>query len=429
MAKGKNRKIESISKAKKNSKSIIASPKKSSSMSHRKKMKNKNVSAKAPKSIHKSNNLLAVSKKNDSKKISSPKNSEKNASRANPEGDSGNSQLSFGFYKETSLQQFANRPVGVIKTLKLFINGEFPRTESGRVYAINPAEIAKLDSRSNSILQTERPTTTHLCLASRKDLRNAVTAAQNAQAGWSKKSAYNRGQIFYRAAEMMESKKEEFSVALKNVFGKSASDAKKEVETAIDTWVHYAGWSDKYPQVLGSINPVSGPHHNMTAPESLGTVGLVISDRSSLSSIIDQIASITLTGNSCITILSEKTGVFISLLGEVLSTSDFPAGVINLLSGNPEELLPWLSSHLEVHGLLLPEKKYFSQNKNLLNLLSEAKKGAAENMKRVYLNENFIESSTLSSKSKNPLGPSSQHSLRSLARFIEYKTVWHPMGI
>lgn len=277
----------------------------------------------------------------------------------------------------------------VLKTNKLFIGGEFPRTESGRSFPIYIHKSKKVYAQ--------------LCQASRKDLRNAVTAAQSALPGWSGKSAYNRGQIVYRMAEMLESKRGEFVDVLVKTNGLTKQAAEKSVSQTIDSLVYYAGWSDKYQQVIGAVNPVSGPHHNFTTPEPVGIVGMVSEKEFSLTHFVSRIASIIISGNCLIALMPEKGGAFLPLLAEVFATSDLSKGVINLLTGHLSEIGTYFGSHMEIHSLSLDSPK--------TELTKALQISGADNMKRIchYTGE--------------------PQNLENLLQFIEFKTVWHPIGV
>lgn len=278
--------------------------------------------------------------------------------------------------------------IKIAKTIKLFIGGEFPRTESGRSA---PVYIYKTKNIYANI-----------CLASRKDLRNAVTAAQTAQPSWQSKSAYNRGQILYRMAEMTEGKRSEFAEALTGTLGLSKANAEKSIDKSIDAFVYYAGFADKYQQVMGSVNPVSGPHHNFTSTEAVGLVGLICSTKFELSDVVAQIAAIILSGNSVVALLGAEGSALLAPLAEVFATSDLPKGVVNLLTGSTEELFRQFGTHMEIQSLScqLKDKK----------ILGELREMAAANMKRIV------------APVKNQL------SLEHLISYVEYKTVWHPIG-
>lgn len=276
----------------------------------------------------------------------------------------------------------------VAKTIKLFIGGEFPRTESGRSFPVYSAKSKKLYAS--------------LCKASRKDFRNAVTAAKEAQAGWQSKSAYNRAQILYRMAEMTEGKRSEFNEILIQTLGYTAAQATKAVTAAIDAFVYYAGFADKYEQMIGSVNPVSGPHHNFTSSEPVGVVALIANEKFDLGQLVAQISAIIASGNSVVVIMQEEGAAILAPLSEVFATSDLPKGVINLLTGELAELYSHIGAHMEVQSL--------SYQGNQKKILSELKEMAAGNFKRIV------------PKMDEAL------SLEHLIQYVEFKTVWHPIG-
>jgi acyl-CoA reductase-like NAD-dependent aldehyde dehydrogenase len=278
----------------------------------------------------------------------------------------------------------------IAKTIKLFIGGDFPRTESGRSMPVYQAKSKKLYA--------------NLCKASRKDLRNAVTAAQGAQHGWAAKTAYNRTQILYRMAEMTEGKREEFIEVLTKTLGYTKIQANKSVNEAIDAFVYYAGFADKYQQVIGAVNPVSGPHHNFTTSEPMGVVALVGNSKFNLGDLVSQIAAIIASGNALVVIMATEGAATIAPLSEVFATSDLSKGVVNLLTGDLQELYPHLGSHMEVNSI--------SFQSNDKKILGELKEMGATNMKRVI----------------GPVTANDQLSLTHLISFVEYKTVWHPIG-
>lgn len=281
-----------------------------------------------------------------------------------------------------------NESLRIAKTFKLFIGGEFPRTESGRSYPVYKHKTKTIYA--------------NLCLASRKDLRNAVTAAQGAQASWASKTAYNRSQILYRMAEMTEGKRLEFVDVLTSTVGLTEAQAQKAVDSAIDAFVYYAGFADKYQQVVGSVNPVAGPHHNFTSTEAVGVVGLLADSKLDLGKLVAQISAIICSGNSLVALLGEEGAAVVSPLAEVFATSDLPKGVVNLLTGDRAELYKHFGTHMEIQSIscqvLEPE------------ILGEFKEMAAGNLKRVVAPVN------------ESLG------LDHLLNFVEYKTVWHPIG-
>lgn len=274
------------------------------------------------------------------------------------------------------------------KTIKLFIDGAFARTESGRSYPVYEVKSKKLYA--------------NLCQASRKDLRNAVTAAQTAQSGWAGRTAYNRSQILYRMAEMAEGKRAEFVEVLQATLGYAESQSQETMDRVIDCFVYYAGFADKYQQLAGSENPVSSPHYNFTCSEPVGVVGLISGESFDFEQIVAQICGIICSGNAVVVLMEEEGSALLGPLSEVLATSDLPKGVVNLLSGYTEELSPIFAGHMEIQSLC-----YQGTDDKVLAALREA---AAENMKRV------------TTSPKVPLG------LENILRFVEFKTVWHPIG-
>jgi len=286
--------------------------------------------------------------------------------------------------------------LAVRKTYKLYINGEFPRTESGRVYAVT--------GKGGELIA-------NACRGSRKDLRNAVAAARKAQGGWAGKAAYNRGQILYRIAEVCESRAAELTEELRRQ-GSTAAAAKKEVESVIDRWVHYAGWSDKYIQLFGSVNPVAGPYYNFTLPEPTGVVGVVAPEEPSLLGLVSRIAPAIVGGNTVIAITSETRPLAAVTLGEIFETSDVPAGVVNLISGQKSELVPWLAAHMDVNAIDIT-----GVDKGAVAATREA---ASENVKRVVRFDAATIGWDDARRSQSPYA---------IFEFQESKTVWHPMGM
>ena len=286
--------------------------------------------------------------------------------------------------------------LNVRKTYKLYINGEFPRTESGRFYPVR--------GKGGELLA-------NACRGSRKDLRNAVVAARKALAGWSGKTAYNRGQILYRIAEVCESRAAELADELRRQ-GSSAAEARKEVDRVIDRWVYYAGWSDKYTQIFGSVNPVAGPYYHFTVPEPTGVVGVVAPEEPALLGLVSRIAPALVGGNTVVAITSESRPLAAITLGEAFETSDVPGGVINLISGLKSELVPWLASHMDVNAI------------DTTGVAAEAipavQKTAAENVKRVVHFDGAGLGWTDERRSQSPYA---------IFEFQESKTVWHPMGM
>jgi len=283
--------------------------------------------------------------------------------------------------------------VGVRKTYKLFIGGAFPRSESGRSY---PVVSASGDFLANA------------ALASRKDVRDAVKAARAAVGPWSGATAYNRGQILYRIAEMLEGRRAQFIDEVRSGEGGGKSAAESIVDAAIDRWVWYAGWSDKVAQVYGNANPVAGPFFNLTTPEPTGVVGVIAPGASSLLGLVSVVAPAIVTGNTAVVLTSEDRPLPSITLAEVLATSDLPGGVINLLTGRVAETAPWLASHLDVNALDLAGVS----NATLAMQLEVA---AADNLKRVL-------------RAAPDEDWSAEPSLDRMLAFLEPKTVWHPQG-
>ena len=286
--------------------------------------------------------------------------------------------------------------LNVRKTYKLYINGEFPRTESGRFYEVR--------GKGGELLA-------NACRGSRKDLRNAVVAARKAQPGWSGKTAYNRGQILYRIAEVCESRAAELTDELRRQ-GSPAGEARKEIEAVIDRWVYYAGWSDKYSQLFGSVNPVAGPYYNFTVPEPTGVVGIVAPEAPSLLGLVSRLAPAIVGGNTVVAITSESRPLAAVTLGEVFQTSDVPGGVINLISGLKKELVPWLAAHMDVNAI--------DTTGVPAEAITATQAAAAENVKRVV---HFDGEGIGWDDARRSQGP------YAIFEYQEAKTVWHPMGM
>jgi acyl-CoA reductase-like NAD-dependent aldehyde dehydrogenase len=282
--------------------------------------------------------------------------------------------------------------LAVSKTYKLFIGGAFPRSESGRTYQAR-------DRKGNFIANA--------ALASRKDLRDAVVAARKGYATWSKATAYNRGQVIYRIAEMLESRRTEFAELITISTGAAREDATAEVEAVIDRLVHYAGWTDKLAAVMGSANPVSSPYFSYSAPEPMGVVGVLAPSGSPLLGLISVITPVLTSGNACVLIATEEDPCVAITFAEVTATSDVPAGVINILTGRSSELAPHLAAHADVNALDLT-----GSDPEIRASLEEA---AAETVKRVYVPKG----------EPNFAAPPGTARLRA---FLEIKTVWHPTG-
>jgi acyl-CoA reductase-like NAD-dependent aldehyde dehydrogenase len=284
----------------------------------------------------------------------------------------------------------AETRVPVRRTAKLYIGGEFPRSESGRSY-----EALSHDGRLLA----------RVARASRKDLRDAVRAARAAQPEWAEKTAYNRGQILYRVAELMEGRRAQFEEELADA---GAKDPARGVSASIDRWVWYAGWADKIGQVLGNTNPVAGPYFNFTIPEPTGVVGVVAPGDKSLLGLVSRLAPAIVSGNTAVVIASETSPQPAVSLTEVLATSDVPGGVVNLLTGVTAELVPWLAGHMDVNGIDVtgvPE-----------DLLAQVEELSAENVKRVVRGADV-----------DPFSDDAQ-SPYDVTALMEFKTVWHPMG-
>jgi acyl-CoA reductase-like NAD-dependent aldehyde dehydrogenase len=258
------------------------------------------------------------------------------------------------------------------KTYKLFVGGEFPRSESGRTYLAEDQNVAR---------------------ASRKDLRDAVRIARGAFGKWSSMTAYNRGQVLYRLAEMMEARRADLA---------AVCSGPKEVERSIDRVVWYAGWADKLAQALGSSNPVAGPYFNFTVPEPTGVVGILAPEKPALAGLVSRVAPAIVGGNAVVVVASESKPLAAIELAEALATADVPGGVVNILTGLKSELAPWLASHMDVNALDLAGAD---------GAAPDLERAAAENVKRVVH------------------GAPDDQSLWEIAAFLELKTVWHPIGV
>jgi acyl-CoA reductase-like NAD-dependent aldehyde dehydrogenase len=278
----------------------------------------------------------------------------------------------------------------VRKTYKLYIGGEFPRSESGRSYEALAAD--------GSLMA--RP-----ALASRKDLRDAVRAARAALSGWAGTTAYNRDQVLYRVAELMEGRRAQFVAELEAV---GSPDPAGSVDASIDRWVWYAGWADKLSSVLGGANPVAGPYFNFTVPEPTGVIGIVAPQDDGLLGLVSRLAPAIVSGNTAVVLASESMPLPAITLSEVLATSDVPPGVVNILTGRMAELTPWLAGHMDVNAIDVtgvPEV-----------LRQDVERLAVENVKRVVNGPNA------------PLDSPDAQSPYEVTALMEFKTVWHPMG-
>ena len=277
--------------------------------------------------------------------------------------------------------------IDVLKTYKLFIGGAFPRSESGRVYAIK-------DFKGNHLANPS--------LASRKDLRDAVVAARSAFSGWSSATAYNRGQILYRMAEILEGRSEQLVTEIIALEGVTPRAAALQVQQSVDLLVWYAGWSDKISALAGSTNSVSGPYYNFSTPEPIGVVAIFAAAKPSLLNLIAAIASVITSGNTAVVIASEKFPLPAITFSEIMATSDLPAGVVNVLTGSSAELAPWAASHMDIDSI--------DASGLTAKQLKETQLAGAQNLKRIRVS------------------PDLESPARILS-FMEIKTVWHPIGI
>ena len=283
--------------------------------------------------------------------------------------------------------------LAVRKTYKLYVGGAFPRSESGRTYEVRAADGRFLANAA---------------LASRKDARDAVVAARKAFAGWSSATAYNRGQVLYRVAEMLEGRRAQFAAEVADAEGLDADRAGRIVDAAVDRWVWYAGWSDKVHQVHGSSNPVAGPYFDFSVPEPTGVVA-VVAPSSPLLGLVSVVAPVIVTGNTCVVVAPEDAPLPAISLSEVLATSDLPGGVVNLLTGRPAEIAPWLASHMDVNAIDLTGVADGE-------LATDLEASAAGNLKRVVR------------PPQAALDWSAEPGLDRMLAFLETKTVWHPVG-
>lgn len=278
----------------------------------------------------------------------------------------------------------------ILKTYKIYIGGQFPRTESGRYYELK-------NKKKESIA--------NVCLSSRKDLRNAVTAARAAFSGWSSKTAFNRSQILYRIAEMLEGRKAQF-VEEMILMGLTKKAAEEEVKQSIDRLVYYAGWCDKFKQLFGTVNPVASSHFNFSVPESMGVVAIIAPEESALLGLVSVIAPVIAGGNTCVVLASEKLPLCAITFSEVLQTSDLSSGVVNILTGTSAELIGHFSSHMDVNAVI-----YCRNNKEEIKVTGE---NASLNVKRTfYWNKDWK-----NNENQNPY---------LIMDLQEIKTTWHPI--
>ena len=284
----------------------------------------------------------------------------------------------------------------VRKTYKLYIGGKFVRSESGKYLEAKGPDGAHLDNYS---------------WASRKDFRDAVVAARAAQAGWEKATAYNRGQILYRAAEMLESRREALAAEVSRSHGVTLEQARTGVGRVCDRLVHHAGWTDKYQQVFGSVNPVASPHFNFTTPEPMGVVVVLAPDLPVLLPMVSLLLPVILSGNTAIVIPSERAPLPALSFAEILATSDLPGGVVNILAGKRAELAPHIASHMDVNAIVdcagVPE------------ISAQLQAGVATNLKR-YFNHALPEADWFTERGEDPYW---------ILDTVEMKTAWHPIGL
>jgi acyl-CoA reductase-like NAD-dependent aldehyde dehydrogenase len=284
----------------------------------------------------------------------------------------------------------------VKKAYKLYIGGKFPRSESGRYLPAKSANGGHLDNFAH---------------ASRKDFRDAVVAARAAFDGWSKATAYNRGQILYRAAEMLQNRAGELVNEIARSTGVSTTKARREVMLAVDRLVHFAGWTDKYSQVFGSVNPVASSHFNFTTPEPTGVVVVLAPEEPSLLALVSLVAPVILRGNMVIVIPSEKFPLPAATFAEILATSDLPGGVINILTGKRAELVPHIATHMDVNAIV--------DGASDSEISVELQAGAAMNLKR-YSNHSLVSADWFTAKAEDPYW---------ILDTVEFKTAWHPIGM
>ncbi len=283
--------------------------------------------------------------------------------------------------------------IEVRKTYKLYVGGAFPRSESGRTYEVT-------DTKGRFLANA--------AFASRKDARDAVVAARKAFGAWSGATAYNRGQVLYRVAEVMEGRREQFVSDVVAGEGLTSRRAGAVVDAAIDRWVWYAGWSDKLAQVLGATNPVAGPYFNFSVPEPTGVVAVVAPQDSSLLGLVSVLAPVIVSGNACVLLASELRPLAAVTLAEVLATSDVPGGVVNILTGRPTEVAPWLAAHMDVNAIDIA-------GIDDADLRRDLEIAAADNVKRV--------------RRPDTTDWAADPGLSRMRSFLETKTVWHPIGV
>lgn len=290
-----------------------------------------------------------------------------------------------------------NQRLAVLKTYKLYIGGKFPRSESGR-------SLLASDHRGEFVA--------HICRASRKDFRDAVVAARKALAGWSGRTAFNRAQILYRMAEMLETRRRDFEYALTNIAGYTQKDAQAEVDAAVDRLVWYAGWSDKFSQVFGASNPVASPHFNITTPEATGVVAILAPHNAPLLGLISAVAPVIVSGNTTVVVVDNLAPTLAVDFSEVLNNSDLPGGVINILTGQRDELLKHVASHRDV-DVVVTYGASSEQKREIATL-------AADSVTRTLFYED---------PAAAPWRDAAQQSPYRILDCVEFKTAWHPIGI
>ena len=283
--------------------------------------------------------------------------------------------------------------IEVRKTYKLYIGGTFPRSESARSYEV-------VDTRGRFLANA--------ALASRKDARDAVVAARKAQPGWAGATAYNRAQVLYRVAEVMEGRRAQFVEEVSRAEGLTARRAESVVDASIDRWVWYAGWADKLAQVLGGTNPVAGPYYNFSVPEPTGVVAVIAPQESSLLGLVSVVAPVIVSGNAAVVLASQDRPLAAITLSEVLATSDVPGGVVNLLTGHVAEVAPWLAAHMDVNAIDVA-------GVDDVALRTQLEVAAADNVKRV--------------RRPDTDDWTADPGLSRIRSFLETKTVWHPIGV
>lgn len=285
----------------------------------------------------------------------------------------------------------------VRKTYKLYVNGAFVRSERGRY-------LTQMDANGEFVA--------NYAWASRKDFRDSVVAARKAFGGWSERSAFNRSQVIYRAAEMLEGRRDAFEGLLGTLAGLKPAEARKEVDAAIDRFMYYAGWADKYGQILSSVNPIGAPYFNFSMPEPTGVITVFASRTSPLVGVVSAIAPVILSGNTCIVVVENRAPTIAIELAEVLATSDLPGGTVNILTGKRAEILPFAAEHMDVNAIA----SYGSDAEERRSI----QEMASNNVKRVHFSDDPSE--------KDWRSPD-QESLYRITPFIEIKTAWHPIGV